>query len=71
MASQWKGWDGIEEWSSMLGDFKLAFTSNSLGHVKIKIELIENDNSWLINAEIKTELGQLEQISRQVKNFFS
>ena len=55
----------------MLGDFKLAFTSNSLCHVKIQIELIGNDNLWLINAELKTELGQLEQISKQVKNFFS
>ena len=69
LASQWKGWDGIEEWSSMVNDFKMAFILDSLGHIKIEIELI--DNSWKINAELNTEFGQLEQISKQVKNFFS
>ena len=44
LASRWKGWDGVEEWSSMLGNFKLAFTSDSLGHAIIRIELIEHDN---------------------------
>lgn len=68
LASQWKGWNGIEEWSSMVNDFKLAFISDSLGHVKIKIELI--DHSWKMNAELTTEIGQLEQISKQIKNFF-
>ena len=69
LALQWKGWDGIEEWSSMVNDFKLAFISDNLGHITIKIELI--DDSWKINAELKTEIGQLEQISKQIKNFFS
>lgn len=72
LASQWRGWDGIEEWSSMVNDFKLSFISDNLGHITIKIELIDDSEPepWKINAELKTEIGQLEQISNQIKNFF-
>lgn len=73
LASRTKGWDESEKWISIEGDFKIELISNNLGHVKIEIELsnYRNSESWEIYVELRTELGQIEQILKQVKNFFS
>ena len=71
LASQWKGWAGEKEWNSVEGDLGLSCTSDSLGHVAMRVKLksgIDQDD-WCVQTVIHIDAGQLEELALIVKAF--
>lgn len=72
LASKSTPWPGREEWESLEGEFKISATCNHFGHVKFCIEIhqIGSDEDWSVNAELKTEFGQLPKIAKSARKCF-
>ena len=72
LASQWKGWAGKKEWSSVEGDFGLSCTSDGLGHVAMRVKLksgIDKDDWSVPKGCIHIDAGQLEELAFNKKGF--
>jgi hypothetical protein len=71
LVANWKGWEGVKEWSSVEGDFVLSCTSDGLGHVAMEVMLKSGvyEDDWCVKAVIHVEAGQLEGIAAKVKQF--
>ncbi|NEQ48099.1 MAG: hypothetical protein F6K00_33025 [Leptolyngbya sp. SIOISBB] len=72
MAENWKGWEGTKIWDAIEGDFSLSCTSDKLGHVTLRVKLVERDTPELWSAEfnVEVEAGQLEKISNDMRLLF-
>ena len=72
-ASDWRGWSGEKYWESLEGDFRLALTSGSTGHIGLKVFISHdcgNPDPWRLNAELGIEAGQLESVALNIERFF-
>jgi hypothetical protein len=71
LASDWKGWAGKKEWSSVEGDFVLSCTSDGLGHVAMRVTLKSGlyEDDWCVQAVIHVDGGQLEELAVKAKAF--
>ena len=71
LAGNWKGWEGVKQWSSIEGDFALSCTSDGLGHAAMGVTLKSGvyEDDWCVKAVIHVEAGQLEEIAAKVKQF--
>jgi len=73
LASNWAGWSGKKTWGSMEGEYNLAATTDLTGHITLVAELnplgIPPCFSALLSLVL--EAGQLDQIARRAKLFFS
>lgn len=71
LAANWRGWDGVKEWDSVEGDFILSCTSDTHGHVAMKVTLKSGlyEDDWCVQAIIYIDSGQLEDIAAKVKEF--
>jgi len=71
LAANWKGWEGVKEWSSVEGDFSLSSTSDALGHIVMKVTLKSGlyEDDWCVKAVINIDAGQLDEISWKLKEF--
>ncbi len=69
MAANWKGWKGEKSWQSIDGSLTLKATSDSTGHVQLSIAM----ERFLDHLSVTLHLvaGQLEAISRQVREVFT
>ena len=72
-ASDWRGWSGEKYWESLEGDFRLALSSGSTGHIRLKTFISHdcgNLDPWRLNAELGIEAGRLESVAQDVEQFF-
>ncbi len=69
MAADWKGWKGEKSWQSIDGSLTLKAVSDSTGHVQL-IVAMENFLDHL-SVTLHLVAGQLESISRQVREVFA
>lgn len=71
IAATWKGWAGVKQWESIEGDFALACTSDSLGHVTMEVTLKSDiyAEDWRVQVVIQLDAGQLDQIAAEVAKF--
>ena len=71
LASEWKGWTGEKEWSSVEGDFSLSCTSDGLGHVAMRVTLKSGlyEDDWSVQAVIHVDGGQLAELAVKAKAF--
>ena len=69
-----KPWGGNLSWESLEGEFKISASCSSLGEVQFNIllwGLPGHPEEWRVNLGLVSELGQLQQITKQAKRFFS
>jgi len=69
-----KPWSGKKTWASIEGDFAMEITCSSLGHVQFEFRFRQkqgSDEESTTKVGLVTELGNLPQISKQAKGFFS
>jgi hypothetical protein len=74
IAKDWRGWDGVRDWSSIEGEFQLFASSDRLGHVTLRTVLTNTNcgpsEPWTLEASLVMEAGQLEAVSRDIADFF-
>lgn len=72
MAQNWKGWEGVKIWEAIEGDFGLACTSDRLGHITLKVELVgrRSPESWFAEFNLVLEAGQLDKIATRMAALF-
>jgi hypothetical protein len=69
-----KPWSGERTWESLERELLISVSCTIVGHVIFQVEIYSgqgNDESCFVRANIVTELGQLENIARDAKLFFS
>ncbi|MFA5353868.1 MAG: DUF6228 family protein [Thermodesulfovibrionales bacterium] len=72
LARVWKGWKGEKNIGSIEEDFTLTATSDSLGHISLRIELRADrgGSDWIVAGTVVLEAGSLDQIAKSAKMFF-
>jgi hypothetical protein len=72
LALNWRGWNGLKEQSSLEGHLKLTSSSDSLGHIRIRVVLrgIDAGSEWRAETSIYLEAGQLELVAKRAAQFF-
>lgn len=73
IAKEWKGWQGVQEWSSIEGELAISATSDSLGHVTLNIKISEFDGPevWNLDVSMSLDASQTESIAKSVGAFFA
>ena len=73
LAKNWRGWAGEKTWVALEGELELSATSDSLGHVTIRVKLrpAAEAGSWRIASLVHLEAGQLDFVAGQVAKFFA
>jgi hypothetical protein len=73
MAENWTGWEGAKIWDAIEGDFSLSCTCDKLGHITLKVALVERDTPelWSARFNVEVEAGQLEKIANEMNKLFS
>lgn len=66
------GWEGSREWSSLEGEIAIVATADSLGHVTAIITLKSGhyDLDWNTEIGLLLEAGQLSGIVKDVRSAF-
>lgn len=70
MADDWKGWKGEKKWGDLESRVLLTATSDSTGHIKMKVTLMGPDYDSELGVNIMFEAGQLEGVARDVALLF-
>jgi hypothetical protein len=72
MAKNWTGWEDAKTWDSIEGDFSLSCTCDKLGHITLKVELVEHNapELWSAKFNVEIEAGQLEKIASEMMALF-
>lgn len=70
MAESWKKWEGEKVWSALDGELSLSATTTSIGHVTLKIEMVDPSGNFRLYAILGLEAGQLEEIYKNVSAVF-
>ncbi len=70
MADSWKGWKGEKVWSAIDGELTLSAASSALGHVTLKIVMMDQSGNCRLYAVLGLEAGQLEEVSKNVCSLF-
>ncbi len=74
LASYEKPWQGEESWGSIEGEFVISATCSPLGEVLFAIQLYGLQGApeeWKVSVGLATEFGQLSNIAKHAKEFFS
>jgi hypothetical protein len=73
LSKNWRGWKGEKEIESTEGDLILKATSDSLGHISVRIELRADQGGadWLVTGTLVLEAGALDMIAKSAKRFFN
>lgn len=73
VANEWKGWSGEKTWTSLEGEFDLAATSDSMGHITLMASIRSGyiPPESRLSLEFEIEAGQTEQCFRRAKEFFN
>ncbi len=72
IASEWKGWEGSQEWASIEGEFGVSATCDKLGHVMLALTIreFEGPEVWEVKVQLGIDSGQTESIANNVGAFF-
>jgi len=72
IAQNWRGWEGEKTWYALEGELNLIATSDSLGHITIRVQLrpTAGPEGWRVISYAYAEAGQLESLSRRAAQFF-
>jgi hypothetical protein len=70
MANEWRGWSGEKTWATLEGEFELAATADSLGHVRLGFFLRPANTgfNWELRGALEREAGQLLTIAHEVRS---
>jgi hypothetical protein len=73
LATNWRGWKGKKEWSSLEGELRLTATSDSVGHISLSVRIRSGPYpfDWSLSTTLLLEAGNLEQIASQVDGFMA
>jgi hypothetical protein len=73
LSKDWKGWKGEKKIESTEGDLILKATSDSLGHISVRMELRADQGGadWLVTGTLVVEAGALDMIAKSAKRFFN
>ena len=67
-------WQGERSWATLENDFSLFATCTSLGNVTFRLILLGSQGApeeWRVEANLVTDLGQLEQSAKHAELFFN
>ena len=70
LADSWRGWEGEKKWEDLEHRFGLTATSDSTGHITLKVFLRDSQYSGRVEVPIYLEAGGLEDLARRVAAFF-
>jgi hypothetical protein len=73
LAANWKGWPGAKQRESLEGHLSVSATSDSLGHISLRIKLrdvIPGAPDWRAEGTLVVEAGQLDRLANEAKKFF-
>ncbi len=73
LAGYQKPWQGELCWASLESEFEISATCSTVGHVNFQLKLSAHPGAteaWQVQAGLDAELGQLETIARNAKQFF-
>lgn len=72
LAGDWRGWSDEKSRESLEGHLRLAATSDSLGHVSLRVVLRGDPggSDWRAEDTLFLEAGQLERIAKEAGQFF-
>ena len=72
LAENWRGWKGVKDHESLEGHLRMEATSDSLGHINLRISIrgVEVGDLWLAESSIGLESGQLADVARNALAFF-
>jgi len=73
LVRDWRGWAGEKSCESLEGHLRISATSDSLGHVSLRVELGDNQVpiDWRAETSLFLEAGQLESMAKGARSFFS
>jgi hypothetical protein len=69
LACHWRGWIGEKSHGSLEGDLEISATSDSLGHITLRVTLRSYD--WKAIETFYVEAGQLETIAKKAAHYRS
>jgi len=73
LAANWKGWSGEKRMESLEGHLAVSATSDSLGHVSLRVRLrdiIPGTADWCAEGTLVVEAGQLQRLADDARKFF-
>jgi hypothetical protein len=72
IAQNWRGWEGKKEKESLEHHLRVVATSDSLGHISLRVYLrdVFSGSDWRAEDVISMEAGQLEAVAAQAKRYF-
>lgn len=70
MKKDWRGWDGVREWSSAEGEFAISATSDWLGHVLLQVAFKPVYPSWSVNVRLTLDVSQIDSLPQHLRLFF-
>lgn len=70
MAESWRGWKGEKVWSAIDSELTLSATSTSLGHITLKVTMVDQSGNYRLYAILGLEAGQLEEVFKNVSSLF-
>lgn len=73
LADSWRGWAGEKQWRAMEDELRLSATCDSLGHIRLRIELSPDafPRNWSVLSYVHFEAGQLDSLHHRVARFFA
>lgn len=69
IASNWRGWTGKQEWTSLEGDFSISCSHDGTRHVGMEIHLADLYRNWTVTVRNGIEIGKLEDLSKEAALF--
>jgi hypothetical protein len=71
LAVQWRGWEGVKEWTAYEGGLALSCAHDGHGHITMTAELRERSNhGWLVRGDVPLDAGQLDTVALELSLFF-
>lgn len=72
LARDWRGWSDEKSHESLEGHLRVSATSDSLGHVSLRVVLRDDfgGSNWRVEDTLFLEAGQLERIAKEAGQFF-
>jgi hypothetical protein len=71
MADEWQGWKGEKKWGDLESRVLLSATTDSTGHIKLKVTLAGQDYDSELRVNIMFDAGQLESMAHDVALLFA
>jgi hypothetical protein len=69
LATDWRGWKGEREWSSLEGTLALRASISAGGEVIIAVSITERHWTWAVSGNVHIENGRLDSIASDASTF--